>query len=55
MTEREVLQEVYDGLMQNVFVRSANYLMTVPKRGFEDEFYHYKEMADIVCAMLARQ
>ena len=55
MTEKEVLKEVFDDLMDKVFVRSDNYLMSKPKRGCENEFEHYREMADIVKAMLERE
>lgn len=52
MSIQEVLQEVYDHLMDQVFVRSDNYLMTRPKRGCEREFEHYKEMAEAVDGLL---
>lgn len=54
MTEKEVLEEIYDELMNKVFVRSGNYLMTKPKRGCEDEFRHYSDMAEVIGGLMKR-
>lgn len=54
MTEQETLQELYDELMDRVFVRSDNYLMTIPKRGMEKEWNHYREMAEAVERLIRR-
>lgn len=54
MTEQDVLNELYEDLMNKVFTLSANYLMSIPKRGFENEWRHYKEMAECLDAMRKR-
>lgn len=54
MTEKEVLEEIYDELMNKVFVRSDNYLMTKPRRGCEDEFRHYSDMAEVIDGLMKR-
>lgn len=46
--ERELLNELFDRSMDKVFNLSANYLMTVPKKGCEKEFAHEKEIADML-------
>ena len=45
MTENEILRELYDRSMEKVFGMSANYLMTIPKKGFEAEFVQEREIA----------
>ena len=52
MSVQEVLQEVYDHLMDQVFVRSDDYRMTRAKRGCEREFDHYKEMAEVISGLM---
>lgn len=34
----EFLKQAYDRVMNIVFNNSANYLMTIPKKGHEEEF-----------------
>ena len=46
--ERELLNELFDRSMDKVFNLSANYLMTIPKKGCEKEFAHEKEIADML-------
>ena len=36
--ERELLNELFERSMDKVFSLSANYLMTIPKKGCEKEF-----------------
>ena len=48
MEEKEVLQILYDRSMEKIFSMSANYLMTVPKKGFEKEFDQEREIADYI-------
>ena len=54
MTEKDVLQELYELTMDKVFRCSGNWLMTKPKPGCEKEFYHQSEMAEILKAMIER-
>lgn len=54
MTEHEVLQELYEQVMDRVFRTSGNYLMTKPKAGCEKEFYHNREMADVLEELMDR-
>ena len=46
MTNREILNEIYDEYMDKLFRCSDNYLMTIPKRGMEASFYHYSEITE---------
>lgn len=48
MREKELLQELYDRSMNRIFTMSANYLMTIPKKGMEEEFAHEKEIAQML-------
>ena len=50
--ERELLNELFDRSMDKVFNLSANYLMTVPKKGCEKEFAHEKEIADMLSDLI---
>lgn len=55
MERKQVLEELYEDKMQEVFLHSANYLMTIPKKGHESEFYRAKETADILKEMIEEQ
>lgn len=50
MTEREkeILRELYERSMNKIFEMSANYLMTVPRKGCEEEFAKEKEIVDML-------
>lgn len=52
MEEKEVLKILYDRSMEKIFSMSANYLMTIPKKGFEKEFQAEQEIADYLKMML---
>lgn len=53
MTREEILQKLYDQAMNNVFAYSANYLMTVPKKGYEREFEEAREIAAVLEELMA--
>lgn len=53
MTRQEVLKKLYDREMDNVFAYSANYLMTVPKKGYEREFEEAKEIVAVLEELMA--
>ncbi|MPM53536.1 hypothetical protein SDC9_100304 [bioreactor metagenome] len=55
MQDREILQEIYDETMDKVFSCSANYLMTIPKKGLEKEFEHYSERAFYIKRLIESQ
>ncbi len=46
--KKELLGELYDRSMNRIFEMSANYLMTVAKKGYEEEFTKEKEIADML-------
>lgn len=46
MTKKEILKKLYDRSAQRVFEMSANYAMTTPKKGYEEEFKEEKEIAE---------
>ena len=46
--KKELLQELYDRSMNRIFEMSANYTMTVAKKGYEEEFAKEKEIADML-------
>ncbi len=50
--ERELLNELYERSMDKVFSLSANYLMTIPKKGCEKEFALEREIADMLSDLL---
>lgn len=52
MDRKQVLQALYEEKMQEIFEYAANYLMTVPKKGYEREFYKAKEITDVLEEML---
>lgn len=52
-SKRELLVELFERSMDKVFNLSANYLMTIPKKGREKEFAHEKEIADMLADMLS--
>ena len=54
MTEKELLQELYEETMDVVFKTSENYLMTIPKKGLEKEWEHAKERANLLKQMISR-
>ncbi len=45
MTIQEILKEIYEETMDKVFAASGNYLMTIPKKGMEEEHARFKERA----------
>lgn len=53
MSRSEVLEKLYDKAMDNVFHSSGNYLMTIPKKGYEKEFEENKEIAKVLDELLA--
>ena len=55
MTNIEALKEVYEEYMNRVFRCSDNYLMTRPKRGREDEFFHYREIAERLLELISEK
>ena len=52
MDREQALRELYEEKMQEVFECSANYLMTTPRKGYEDEFYRAKKIAEILKEMI---
>lgn len=54
MTEKELLQEIYEETMDVVFKTSENYLMTIPKKGLEKEWEHAKERAALLERMIEK-
>ena len=53
MSRQEVLKKLYDQAMDSVFAYSANYLMTVPKKGYEREFEEAREIAAVLEELMA--
>lgn len=52
MKRIDLLKEYYDKEMNNVFSYSANWLMTIPKKGYEREFEEACIRADILKEMI---
>jgi len=52
MNRAELLKEYYNNEMNNVFAYSANWLMTVPKKGYENEWEKARIKADILDEMI---
>lgn len=52
MERLDFLRKAYDREMDIVFNNSANYLMTVPKKGHEEEFKEAKKRADMLSAWI---
>jgi len=52
MNRIELLKEYYNNEMNNVFAYSANWLMTVPKKGYENEWEKARIKADILEEMI---
>lgn len=48
MTEKEMLEEFYDEVMNVVFQTSNSYLMNAPKRGLEKEWQSAKQKAEML-------
>ena len=46
--KKELLKELYERSMNRVFEMSAEYTMTVPKKGCEEEFNREKEIAEML-------
>ncbi len=46
MTMRELLNKYYDEEMNAAFCYSANYLMNMPKKGYEKEWREANERAE---------
>lgn len=55
MTEKEILKELYEETMDRVFTCSANYRLTVPKKGMEAEHAKYRERAQALERMIERE
>ena len=53
VTAEELLKEYYDMEMNHVFCCSANYLMTIPKKGQEAQWRQAKERVELLESMLA--
>lgn len=54
MTEKEMLMEFYDEVMNVVFQTSADYRMTTPKKGLEKEWSAAKEKSVLLKNMIER-
>lgn len=54
MTEKELLQELYEETMDVVFKTSGNYLMTISRKGLEKEWGRAKERAALLERMLEK-
>lgn len=52
MSRMEVLKKLYDEAMNQVFAYSVNYLMSVPKKGFEAEWVEAKETACVLESLI---
>ena len=52
MERIDLIKRYYDMEMNNVFSYSANWLMTIPKKGFEREFEEANMRADILKEMI---
>ena len=52
MERIDLLKKYYDMEMNNVFSYSANWLMTIPKKGLEKEFEEANMRADILKEMI---
>lgn len=52
MNKQELLQNYYDMEMNNVFAYSANYLMSIPKKGYEREWLEARERADALLNLM---
>ena len=53
MPNKELLKILYERSMEKIFSMSANYLMTIPKKGMEKEFTLEKEIAEMLEKMMA--
>ena len=53
MPNKELLKILYERSMEKIFSMSANYLMTIPKKGMEKEFALEKEIAEMLEKMMA--
>lgn len=54
MSTLEVLKELYDEEMNRVFECSANYLMTIPRKGLEKEHEHHIQRANVLKELIER-
>lgn len=52
MTIQECLKGLYEDEMQRVFEASANWLMSRPKKGMEEEFELHRQRAEILQSLL---
>lgn len=55
MTKIELLTEYYEKEMNNVFSYSANWLMTIPRKGYEKEWTEAKERSELLDQMLQEE
>ena len=54
MTEKELLTEFYDEVMNAVFNTSSNWMMNAPKKGLEKEWEVAKSKAELLEQMIKR-
>ncbi len=52
MSEMEVLRELYEETMDRVFACSANYRMTIARKGMEKEHSKYCQRAEVLENMM---
>lgn len=55
MSRLEVLEKLYDEQMQKVFTLSGNWLMTIPKKGFEKEWAEASEIAEVLAELVKKE
>lgn len=55
MTKIELLTGYYEKEMNNVFSYSANWLMTIPKKGYEKEWAEAKERSELLDQMIQEE
>ena len=48
MSRLDALKIVYEEKMNDLFSYSGNYLLTVPKKGYEKEWSEAKEITDVL-------
>ena len=52
MDKDEGLRILYDRVMNKVFEYSANYLMTIPKKGYEKQWQQETELAEVIKGLM---
>jgi hypothetical protein len=53
MTKRQLFEKYYQMACHNLLCYSQNYLMTIPKPGYEKEWEEAKQECDLLESMLA--